>query len=223
MKGAGGHHVFMLINDARQIPAATNAVFQATFGRFGYADITKSGAIFPKTIVDRCTPQPERLFFECGAALGPGLVQRRGEPLLVPGSALSTVPKVRKFETWKRGKLWQAMRAAAVPKAARVREGWVAERLASGKVSRAALERAVIYRVLEDDFMIMLANGKRVPIGHLRANLDRYIGQQIPDPLEPDYHDGALCAVIIETGIYSCAHGGARFYFAAECIIDDEF
>jgi hypothetical protein len=59
----------VLIDQAREIPRAVDAIFQASFARYGYALITKSGVIFPRTLVDRCSPQPERLLFECGAVL----------------------------------------------------------------------------------------------------------------------------------------------------------
>jgi hypothetical protein len=69
LKGPGGLHAYFIIDAARAAPKAVDAIFQATFGRFGYAMISKSGAISPRTLIDRCSPQPERLLFEAGALL----------------------------------------------------------------------------------------------------------------------------------------------------------
>jgi hypothetical protein len=216
LKGPGGLHTYFIIDGARAAPKAVDAIFQATFGRFGYAMISKSGAISPRTLIDRCSPQPERLFFEAGALLLPPLVQRRASPLIIPGERLAAaaVPLTAAFETWKAiDPLWRQLRADAGPEAAETREAWIAERLANGKISRGTLERAVLGGVLENDFQITLPSRHTVSVRTIRANMRRYEGMQIPDPLEPDYRDGSLCAVIFGWGIFSQAHGGYRLCF----------
>jgi hypothetical protein len=71
----------------------------------------------------------------------------------------------------------------------------------------------VLGGTLGDDFEITLASGATVSIAAIRANMPRYEGMPIPDPLEPDYRGGSLCAVIFPRGVFSQAHGGYRLQF----------
>lgn len=216
-KGPGGLHAYLLIDQAGEIPNAINAIFQSSFAQHGYALITKSGAILPRTLVDRSSPQPERLLFECGAVMTEDLEQRRPLPHVVPGHYLASqsIPSRTSYEIWRTlDPIWLGMKRNAAPGAERVREAWIGERLASGKISRETLERAVCGGTLGDDFLIALPSQGAVSIRTIRTNMPRYEGMQIPDPLEPDYRDGSLCAVIFSWGIFSQAHGGYQLQFS---------
>ena len=215
LKGRGGLHGYMIAPDARHIPELTNTIFQALFPEFGYAAVTKSGAVHPRTLIDRCLSQPERLIFECGASLSAELVQRRDAALYVPGAAMPAhIPHRASYNLWRHtDALWLARKVAAEPEAAHMRELWIAERLASGKISRASLERVLNQRVLTNAFRIELPSGKQVSVGYIRRNMARYEGLEIPDPLEPDFEDGKLCAVIFPWGIYSQAYSGYALRF----------
>jgi hypothetical protein len=83
--GARGLHAYAIISSAKSIPRATDAIFQATFAKHGYALITKSGSILPRSLIDRSVASPERLIFECGAVIGEGLESRRVPPELFEG------------------------------------------------------------------------------------------------------------------------------------------
>jgi hypothetical protein len=94
------------------------------------------------------------------------------------------VPIPMAFEAWKAvDPHWRQLRADAGPEAAETREAWITQRLASGRVSRATLERAVLGGVLGDDYQITLPSGHTVSVGTIRANLPRYEGVQIPDAM----------------------------------------
>jgi hypothetical protein len=205
----------MIIDDAADIPRAVDAIFQATFPRHGHAFVTKSGAIIPKTIIDRSSPQPERLLFEAGAILESAeLSQRRPPPLLIKGQRVAGVPAAHNYDMWRTtDPVWRSMKDDARDEAERAREIWIAERLASGKVKESDLRHMLKYRTLADDFDL-LGVGR---VGDVRG---RFIGMQICDPLEPDYRDGALCAVILRWGVYSMAHGGYALHF--DEILPDE-
>jgi hypothetical protein len=223
LKGPGGLHTFLIIDAAGATPKAVDAIFQASFRRFGYAMISKSGATSPRTLIDRCSPQPERLFFEAGAVLAPPLEQRRSVPRIFHGGRLeaASVPLTMAFETWKAiDPHWRQLRADAGPKAAETREAWIAERLASGKICRATLERALHNGLLDTDFEVTGPNGEQLSVGYIRANIAEFLGRAIPDPFEPDYHGGALVAVIYRWGIHSLAHGGQSWKFGTSKLAD---
>jgi hypothetical protein len=219
LKGAGGLHVYLIIDDGRHAPRITDAIFQATFRAYGFALITKSGAIYPRSLVDRSVPQPERLIFEAGVILSDGLEQRRGAPYLIPGGrlAVATVPAAPEYKVWREtDPIWIGCKIAAEPEAAQVRETWIAERLASGKGSVATLKRALTERTLADDFQVSMPDGSLVSVAMIQASMCTFEGMQIPDPLDGGYRDGALVAVIFPWGIHSMAHGGYSLRFVDE-------
>ena len=226
LKGAGGLHVYLIVDDGRQAPRVTDAIFEATFNQYGFALITKSGAIYPRSLVDRSVPQPERLLFEAGVILSDDLEQRRGESCLIPGArlAVATVPTCPDYKSWREtDPLWLQRKHDAEPEATRVREAWITERLASGKISVATLKRALFEQTLADDFQVTMPGGKLISVAAIQANMHDFDGVQIPDPLEPDYRDGSLCAVIFPWGIHSMAHGGYSLHFADEVLeLDNE-
>jgi hypothetical protein len=167
---------------------------------------------------------PERLIFECGAVIGAGLESRRVNPELFEGGVLaaSAIPiDSPPYKTWRAiDAIWLARKEDAKPEAALAREAWILDRLTRGKVDRATLDRALADGVIGDDFPVPLPDGKFVNVGTIRANMKRYQGKEIPDPLEPDYDEGRLCAVIGAHGIWSHAHGGYKLRYAAIVEVD---
>jgi hypothetical protein len=71
-------HCHLMIDDASQAKAITDAIFTALIiGGYGRVILSKSGARLLRTIIDRAVPQGERLDFAFGAHLGRGLRQER--------------------------------------------------------------------------------------------------------------------------------------------------
>lgn len=217
LKGRGGLHTYISIDDARAIPKAVDAIFQGTFRAHGFAMISKSGAIFPRTLIDRSSPQPERLLFECGAVLSDDLEQRRPAPVYLSGEMLAArnVPCTLHYKHWRATDArWLAMKDAAGEKAAQARQAWITERLATGKTSLDTLRRALTDGELADDFEVTLPDGRVMGV---RAVPE---GSEIRDPLEPDYRGCAPCAIVYRWGIYSQAHGGYSLRWAREAKLD---
>ena len=83
-----GQRVYVPVADAQDIPRAGAALYArlwlAGHGRF---DVSASGALLDRSLIDASVWQPERLDFAGGAQCGPGLEQRREEPKLFNGAA----------------------------------------------------------------------------------------------------------------------------------------
>jgi hypothetical protein len=86
LTGLRGQRLYLAVADATDIPRLGKQIetrlWAAGHGRF---DISKSGALLARTLVDTSVWQPSRLDFAAGAHCGPGLSQRRGLPILIPG------------------------------------------------------------------------------------------------------------------------------------------
>ena len=90
LKGPGGMHVFVPVDDARDITAIGAAIDRRCWlAGLGYVENSKSGATLLRSIVDTSVWQPERLSFDAGADCGAGLEQRRPSPLHWAGQDLS--------------------------------------------------------------------------------------------------------------------------------------
>ena len=86
---------------------------------------------------------------------------------------------------------------------------------ASPEQIRAILEHRWSGNLIGSDVIIL--NGRKVTIAEILLNPDKYDGMTGPDPIEPDYRNGAqTCKVFINRSngrpmIYSQAHGGINY------------
>lgn len=89
LTGLRGQRLWFLVNDARGIPGAGEALLARLWtAGHGYIKVSKSGALLDRTLVDGAVWQPERLDFAGGAACGRGLHQNRGAPVVTEGSVV---------------------------------------------------------------------------------------------------------------------------------------
>ncbi|MBE7567813.1 PriCT-2 domain-containing protein [Acidithiobacillus sp. HP-11] len=89
MKGVGGLHILIRAENAADITAIGEALnARLWLNGFGYIGKTVDGKRTEKSLIDNTVWQPERLFFESGAACGTGLEQRRPPFQYFAGDAL---------------------------------------------------------------------------------------------------------------------------------------
>jgi hypothetical protein len=88
LTGLKGQRLYLLVDDARDIPRAGKALVDALWeAGYGRIEISKSGQQLERTIVDASVWQPNRLDFAAGANCEPPLYQDRGEPVIIPAEA----------------------------------------------------------------------------------------------------------------------------------------
>jgi hypothetical protein len=82
LRGIGGQRLYVSVQDAADISRAGDVLFKrlwlAGLGRY---EISKSGALLARSVIDASVFQPERLDFCGGAECGRGLEQRLPDPL----------------------------------------------------------------------------------------------------------------------------------------------
>jgi hypothetical protein len=226
LRGVAGQRVYVPVRDAQDIPRAGAALYARLWlagqGRF---DISASGALLDRTLVDGSVWQPERLDFAGGARCGPGLEQRREEPKLFNGTAvfvdsrsladLDPIEKAR-LETLK-AEAKDALRPAREAKQAE----WIEERLATYADDKKPAMRDVLNRAVKDkrllgDFVLHLEKQGRVAVATILDNPSKYHNARCADPLEPEYgNDRRIAWINLKAAgkpyLFSHAHGGQRF------------
>lgn len=244
LRGIAGQRFYLPVLEAADIPRAGQVLFDrlwlAGFGRY---EISKSGALLARTMMDATVFQPERL--DGGAAVGKGLVQRLPEPVLFNGDApfLDTRAALPDLSAEEQEQLVAIRARRAEPLAeerARIREAWITARVEARLIAipeearvevRPHLEK--VYRQaaeggrLEPDFeLIVCAKGgktrKPITVRELLKDRARYHEATTLDPLEPGYPDGQARLVgwlnlnARLPYLQSWAHGGVRYDLGAE-------
>ena len=89
LTGLRGQRLYVAVQDARDIPRAGRALVDRLWlAGHGYMRVSSNGSLLPRTLVDASVWEPNRLDFAAGAAVGPGLEQRRGAPILIPSQEI---------------------------------------------------------------------------------------------------------------------------------------
>ncbi|MFV8834741.1 hypothetical protein ACNSTU_07210 [Aquisalimonas sp. APHAB1-3] len=229
LKGAGGLRDYVLVADARDIPRAGQVLFDRLWlAGFGYFTVSKSGALLPRSRVDACVWQPERLDFAAGASCVPPLEQRRPEPVVLnpdasPLDTATALPDLTATERERLEEIQAGAREAVAAAQQTAREAWINERLKAKGIdshnteARERLHQAVSNGQLFGEFELIHESGDRVTVGDLLDKPERWHGKRFADPLEPDYSNGdqRICVANLLSGrkpyLYSHAHGGQSF------------
>lgn len=226
LRGVMGQRVYVPVLDAHDIPRTGAALYArlwlAGHGRF---DLSGSGVLLDRSIIDASVWQPERLDFAGGAQCGPGLEQRRGAPKQFNGDGAfldsRTMADLDPNEQEQLEKLRRAAREARQPDSAAKRTQWIEARLKtvpSGKKKdmRDVLERAVTQNRLLGDFVLVSESFGQVSVAEILDNPDKFHGTRFAHPLEPEYgNDRRIARANLKAAgqpyIFSHAHGGQRF------------
>lgn len=89
LKGAGGLHILVRVENAAEIPEIGKALnARLWLSGFGYIGKTEDGKDQVRSLIDTGVWQPERLSYECGSECGAGLEQRKPAIQHSPGGSL---------------------------------------------------------------------------------------------------------------------------------------
>ena len=231
LRGEGsGAHIYLFPQDATDVPR-----FLQVFGKrlilagYGRVEISRSGALLTRTLVDLSVGSPERLDFVAGAICEDGLKQRLPEPQLHPGHLFDTrsLLDLTKAEEQKYESILQDLKERAKPAQDSVRGTYIeqeAAKLAEVKSIDMDTAREIVRtrqdHVLSDDDLLYFArhNGKPISVAEVLEVGEGFHEQSLADPLEPDYDGGHLAkAKFYWNGgnpkIHSFAHGSVTYTF----------
>ncbi|MHC1789530.1 hypothetical protein [Solidesulfovibrio sp.] len=240
--GQRGRRVYVLVADGRDIPRAGVVLFnRLQLAGLGHIEIGKAGQLLERGLIDAAVFQPERLDFAGGAACVLPLEQRRPAPILfnadaAPFDTQAAILDLTPAEESKLRQIVAALKDAAKPQAAVVREKWAEEQAGrilarDGKTPishpkdadklREVYHNAADHRDLYGEFELVMADGKTVTVAEILAKPDFYHGRRCADPLEPTYgNDNRIALLNLRAAgkpyIYSHAHGGVRYSLRRE-------
>jgi len=135
LRGLQGQRLYLLVADAKDIPRAGKVVVESLWAHgHGYFEISKSGALLSRTLVDATVWQTNRLDFAAGASCKAPLYQDRGKPVVIPGTVevVNTAEAIPDPSPDIRAKAAAARDIAQKdkkPEAEIVRERWADERV----------------------------------------------------------------------------------------------
>lgn len=244
IKGIGGWHVYILVQNAEDIPRAGKAFFEMSWlADHGHIKISKAGSCLPRSIIDSAVFQPERLDFVSGSDCKPPLEQRRpkAERNNFDAPPLDTKKHLPDLNHTKKGiveGLKQKAILAVAPEAEVIKQGWIERQVLKKLEKLPAKERrleiidelrhefkdAVDGKCLGLNFILYPEDGGEITVQEILDSSSEWNGQRFADPLEPEYHNDNRIAYANLKGygepfIYSFAHGGVRYELSTKKII----
>ena len=228
--GIRGQRLYILVREASDIERAGKALdtllWAAGHGRFEVGDV---GQKLEKGLFDKSVWQSNRIDFAAGAKCTAPLEQRRGDPVLIPGSVefvntRSAIPSPPQFggnEAADANK--RAAKAKIMKEAEEVTERCIEKGVAKLIANNPAIDeddaRATVRRAFERDVLagdwLVVVEGKPVTVGEILDNPKQYHSKQTLDPIEPEYDGGRAVGKLYLFGaspnLYSFAHGGKTY------------
>lgn len=235
LRGVRGQRLWTIAADAGDIPRAGCVLRDRLWlAGHGWFEVSKSGALLERTLIDASVWQPSRLDFAGGAACSDGLEQRRGDPVRIDGAAeiidtAAALPDLTTADRTRLAAIKAEARTAVAAQAQHVRNEWIAERVHemtaqaaddSGAFERAecVAQRALDQGVLAGDYILHVEVDGRVEpvsVGTILGDRTRWHGLLCRDPVEPDYDSGRLVGRLFLTQsrpvVHSFAHGGTSY------------
>ena len=233
LTGLRGQRIYLPVQDATDIPRAGAILHDRLWliGKGRY-DVSKSGSLLDRSLVDTSVWQPSRLDFGAGASCVSPLKQKRGEPFIQNGNeqhldTQKVFQDLKRPEKLQLAELKEKSRSAKKTEAKRVKTNWLDARIekecgtkASTEERNRVKERLMVAsetNTLGPDFKLMIVSpsGKQeILVAEVLSDPDRYDGLRCLDPLEPDYDTSGCANLYLAEGrevLHSYAHGGKDY------------
>lgn len=227
-----GRHVYLFAPDGADIPRATEALHERlTLAGYGWAWVTKGGAVVDRSIVDASVATPEHWAFEGDPKIEPPLAQDKASrsPVVVTGDLVDTRSAIPDLDPAERAKL--AIRRASARKQVEAQAKDVQKRCAEAraKIYRDKTSSTCSLDMLRERFM-QAYDGRLAPehelvfddpalgvqtVAGVLMDPARFIDATLSDPLEgPSY--GPCKAKVLKRDdgrlfVNSFAHGGMTY------------
>lgn len=242
LTGLRGQRLYIALAQATDAPRVGEQIgLRLWAAGKGRIEVSKSGALLKRILIDLSVFQASRFDFAAGASTGDGLIQQRGttELILPPGwdpdgplpffDSRKLLPDAdpqlkARAEAAMRAAEEELRPAAKARKRAYVRER-VEERLGSDNIeageSETTILRAIEDAVLGPDFVLHVHSPtapdgiEKVTVEQVLTDIDTYHGRIACDPIEPEYNGWSRTAKLYlrqrQPNLYSQAHGGRNY------------
>jgi hypothetical protein len=232
LRGEGsGFHLYIFVKNCRDIPRFLKVLGQRLFiAGFGRVELSRSGTLLFRTLIDLLVGSPERLDFAAGAVCEDGLMQRLPAPIVKEGPQLNTalLHDLTASEEAEYGAIKARLAELAKPGQTTVKEKYIGdeaaklstERLISEDDARKIIEARQNHILLDGDLLYFAhLKGKAVTVAEVLNNPTDFDKKPLADPLEPEYDGGSLTKARFYWNdgrpiINSFCHGSVKYTFA---------
>jgi Protein of unknown function (DUF3631) len=223
--GSNGVHLYLLVKDASDARRFLYTLHDRLWlAGLGWILPGRAGQELNRSIIDKSIFGAERLVFEAGPELDPGLAQEPREPVIHDGDALDTrkaCKDLSKADEKELKRFFAAERRRTKPECHKAQQTFVdvkiSEAIARGtdpKVARRTAESWTRSELLPDAVLHFDDLGE-VTVASILADPQRFEGETLADPIEGVSY-GRNCAIVKlrddgKPWIFSFAHGGAKY------------
>jgi putative DNA primase/helicase len=233
LRGIGaGFHLYLFPENATDIPRFLEILGKRLWlAGYGRIEISRSGSLLVRTIIDLSVGSPERLDFVAGAVCGNSIEQRLPDPEYNPGEFLDTrlLSDLNEEEKEEYKRLVEQTKEKAMPIQEKILAGYIdseADKLVKMADDHLDIEKArsIIkarqQHILEDDDLLYFAHLKQeVSVKEVLDSGETYNNKSLADPLERNYDGGSQTKARFYWNkgnpvVHSFAHGSVKYRFS---------
>ena len=233
LQGLRGQRLYLLVEDIADTERFGKTLAKRLWlAGHGHIEISASGSLLLRNIVDCAMFQEARCDYIGGANCKPPLEQRRPSPVVLADADWYDTKFLIDLNWDEEGsysRLIESSKAVLEPEAKLIRAAHKAARVARGVKRRKAegvttekatrrLERAIsaaLRGVLMGDCEITLESGEVLTVAEILAHPERYDGKATLDPIEPEYLEYKVVGHLNLLGgaptLFSHSHGGCLY------------
>ncbi len=229
-----GYHIYFLVKNGSDIQRFVKILEKLLWlAGYGYIKNSKSGSQLIRGVIDIAVFSPERLDFIAPPVLGPGLVQRKPDPIYIEGSVLDTslIKDLTQQEEKEFTDLVNKAKSENKPQAAIIQNQYI-ETAADAFVEETKTSAKPLSKAEALDIVRRRANGEldlndvlnfdtlgQVSVQEVLADPEKYDEESLSDPLEPEEGSNkAKFFANLDKGyppkIHSFLHGGQTYTFS---------
>ena len=229
-----GYHIYFLVKTGSDIQRFVKILEKRLWlAGYGYIKNSKSGSQLIRGVIDIAVFSPERLDFIAPPVLGPGLFQRKPDPIYIEGSVLDTslIKDLTSQEEKEFTDLVNKAKSENKPQAAIIKNQYI-ETEADAFVEETKNSAKPLSKAEALDIVRSRANGEldlndvlnfdtlgQVSVQDVLADPEKYDEESLSDPLEPEEGSNkAKFFANLDKGyppkIHSFLHGGQTYTFS---------
>lgn len=223
LRGAGSEHRLLIVQDASDWPrACADLGIKLWAAGHGRIELSRSGAMLERTVIDLSVTGPERLVFEAAPEMGPRLESRRPAPCIRAGAVLDTSTIVATEEERARAdaakrKAKEAMQSRSAQARSEYVEAEAAKLAEARGIDLEEARITVLTRargdLLSDD--VLVTERGTFTVADVLSRIAEFDGVACADPAEGGRVGRAM--IFANAGnekplVRSFAHGGANYF-----------
>lgn len=222
--GVRGLHLFILVDNAKSIPKALEILHKrSVLAGYVRPQITASGAVLIKSIIDQAMKSPNQPCFEGGARLLDTAIKQR-RSIKSHGHGILQISKLKPLSEVEEANYLQrcnAVKNTVICESNAKHQEWREKRLdelvkkgLAPEKAKQLLDKAIDGGGLSGEIEISTDNFGLVTVAEILANPSKYHEQTCADPIEPEYGQSKakIYSLQDEPCINSLAHGLGTVY-----------